>query len=72
MQKKVYTEEKAKVVPVVWGTEFILLFAELQIQRQDASEKWMIFQFTVHTTPSHPKMDVLPKTFLQIVLAAKQ
>ena len=39
----------------------------------DASEKWMIFQF--HTTPKHhpvhpTKRDVLPKPFLQIILAA--
>ena len=34
----------------------------------DTSKKWMI-----HTTPNHhpAKKDVLPKTFLQIILAAK-
>ena len=35
----------------------------------DASEKWMIFQFTPHHYPS--KMDVLPKPVLQIIPAAK-
>ena len=40
----------------------------------DASEKWVInSDHLVHTTPYHhpPKIDVLPKTFLQIILAAK-
>ena len=40
----------------------------------DALEKWIIIH-TVHTTPNHhpPKMDmdVLPKTYLQIILASK-
>ena len=31
-------------------------------------DNWMIFQFTPHHPP---KMDVFPKTFLQIILAAK-
>ena len=39
--------------------------------RLDASEQWD--DLPVHTTPKHhhSKMDVLPKTFLQIILAAK-
>ena len=38
----------------------------------DALEKWMIIH-AVHTSPNHhpPKMDVLTKTFLLIILAAK-
>ena len=41
--------------------------------RMDALEKRMTFQFTLHCTPNHhsPKLDVLPKTCLQIILAAK-
>ena len=37
----------------------------------DASEKWMITRFTSHHTKPPPNMEVLPKTFLQIILAAK-
>ena len=39
----------------------------------DALKKWMISRFTAQCTPNHhpTKMDVLPKTFVQIILAAK-
>ena len=37
----------------------------------DASEKWMIFHFTPQKNHHPPKTDVLPKYFLQIILAAK-
>ena len=33
-------------------------------------KKWMIIWFTPHQTFHSPKMDVLPKTFLHIILAA--
>ena len=48
------------------------LFYSLPRGRMDASEKWMIIWVTSHQ-PNHysPKMDVLTKTFLQIILAAK-
>ena len=36
----------------------------------DAKEKWMIFQFTP-TKPPPSQMDLLPKTFPPIILAAK-
>ena len=68
---RIYTEEEAKVVAAVQGTEFIKFLAALQIQRQDdlkkridrkvdicrigALEKWMIFKFTPHQTITLPK-----------------
>ena len=37
----------------------------------NVSEKWMIIWFTPHQNMHHPpEMDVLPKTFLQIIIAA--
>ena len=41
-------EEKAKVVFAGWGTELIKLNVALEIQYQDAWEKWMIRMFTAH------------------------
>ena len=38
--------------------------------RIDALEKSMIIWFTPRQTTNPPKMDVFPKTFLQIILAA--
>ena len=35
----------------------------------DASDKWMIIWITPHQTTTLPKKDVLPKFFLQIILA---
>ena len=68
---RIYTEEEAKVVAAVQGTEFIKFLAALQIQRQDdlkkridrkvdicrigALEKWMIFKFNPHQTITLPK-----------------
>ena len=37
----------------------------------DAPETWMIAWFTPNQTTTLPKWMVLPKTFLQIILAAK-
>ena len=37
----------------------------------DSFEKWMSIWFTPHQSTTPPKMDFLPKTFLQIILAAK-
>ena len=37
----------------------------------DASEKWMIFQFTPQQTTPLPTWMFFPKTFLKIILAAK-
>ena len=34
-RRRIYTEEKAKVVAAVWGTELIQFLATLQIYRQD-------------------------------------
>ena len=58
----------------------------LEIQHQDDLKKWKnrrtdtwrngaskkMDYHLVHTKPPPPKMDVIPKTFLQIILAAKQ
>ena len=37
----IYTEEKAKVVAAVWGTEFIKFFTTLAILHQDDMKKRM-------------------------------
>ena len=37
----------------------------------DAWEKWMIIGFTPYQTADPPKMDVLTKTFLQIIIYVK-
>ena len=34
-RRRIYTEEKAKVVATVWGTEFIQFLATLAILHQD-------------------------------------
>ena len=34
-RRRIYTEEKAKVVTAVWGTEFIRFLAALTILHQD-------------------------------------
>ena len=38
-RKRIYTEEKAKVVAAVWGTELIHFLAAQQILRQDDFKK---------------------------------
>ena len=83
-QNKNQTEEKAKVVATGWRTE---LNAALVIQSQDDFKKrmnrrtdtWWNGRFGKmddHPVPTRPfqtplKMDVLAKTFLHIILAAK-
>ena len=82
-RRRVNTEEKAKVVADAWDTELIYFSAALAILHQDGLKKrinritasWrnrcfeiMDYQ-PVHITPNH-KMFVLPRTFLQIILAA--
>ena len=37
----------------------------------DGSEKFMIFLLHIISNHHHPKIDVLPKPYLQIILAAK-
>ena len=84
--KKKQTEKKAKVVAAVWGTEFIQFPAALQIWHQNDLKKgmnrrtdtWQNGCFSkmdddlVNITQNHHplKVDVLPKMFLQIILAA--
>ena len=86
-RRRIKKEEKAKVVAAVWGKELIHFLDALAIFHQDDLKKkmnrikaiwWNGFlgqmdDHSVHTTPNqHPtKMDVLPKTFVQIILAAK-
>ena len=81
--KKKQTEEKAKVIAAVWGTDFMEFHAALKIQHQDDLKTWMnrrtdalqngcFRKMDDHLVHHSPKMDVLPKTFLQIILAAKQ
>ena len=62
--------------PPDWMDGFTTRMKKRMHRRMDAwqngsSEKWMIN--LVHTTPNHhpPKMDILQKTFLQIILAVK-
>ena len=78
---------KAKVVAASWGTELVQFLAALSILHQVVMKKrinrimatWRNGCFEkmdnhpIHTTENpHPtKMDVLPKTFLQIILSAK-
>ena len=57
------------------GAEFIQFQAALQIYTYHHYDfkKWMNRKILIHTTPNHnhSKRDVLPKTFLQIILSAK-
>ena len=85
-RRRIKKEEKAKVVAAVWGKELIHFLDALAIFHQDDLKKrmnrikaiwWNGFlgqmdDHSVHTTPNqHPtKMDVLPKTCVQIILAA--
>ena len=86
-KRRIKTEEKAKVVTAVWGTELFKFVATLAISHQDDLKKRMIRitaswrngcfgnmnDHPVQTIPNHhpTKMDVLPKPFVQIILAAK-
>ena len=86
-RRGIRTEGKAKVVAVVWGTEFIQsllhqLLSTRMIWRKGWIElrlylaKWIFKKMDdhpVHTIPNHhyTKMDVLPKTSVQIILAGK-
>ena len=38
-RRRIYTEEKAKVVTAVWGTEFIPLVVALEVLHQDDIKK---------------------------------
>ena len=83
-KKKKQTEEKAKVVAAVWGMEFNQFHAAIQIKHQDDCKNRMnrrtgawqngcfikMDEHLVQTTPKNhpPKMDVPPKTCLQIIL----
>ena len=82
-RRRINTEEKAKDVSAVWGTELIQFLAALDILHQADLEKRMnritaawqsrcFYDHMVHTTPNHhpTKMDVLSKSFLQIILCA--
>ena len=74
-RRRIYTEEKAKVVAAVWGAELIKFrFRARMIGRNGLIEKFtfggmdaseQLDDIPVHTTPNHhpPKMDVLPKLF---------
>ena len=81
------TEVKTKYVAAVWGTKLIQFLAALAIFLQNDLTKRMnritatwrngcfgkMDDHPVHTIPNrHPtKMDVLPKTIVQIILGAK-
>ena len=74
-RRRINTEQQARVVAAVWGTELIQFLATLAILHKDDLKKRMnrkIDDHPVHTTPNHhpPKKDVLPKNFLQIILSA--
>ena len=77
-RRRINTEEKAKVVAAAWGTECIQFLAALAILHQDSLKKRIrIITATLRNgcfekleTIPNIKMDVLPKTFVQIILAA--
>ena len=64
-RRRIKTEEMAKVVAAVWGTEWIQFLAALAIFHQDilkkrlnrilALEKWMIIRFTPYQTTTQRK-----------------
>ena len=80
-------KEKANVVAAVLGTELIQFLDALAIFHQDDLKKKInriiaalqngcfgkLYDHPVYTIPKHhhTKMDVLPKTLVQIFLAAK-
>ena len=81
---RINTEEMAQVVAATWKTELIQFLATLAILHQDDLKKRMnrlkatgcfekLVDQLVHTIQNHhpTKMDVLPKGFLQIILAAQ-
>ena len=61
-QIRICTEEEAKVVAAVWGTEFIQFHAALciQIQRQDYLKKWNNGKMDTWQNGCFEKMDDLP------------
>ena len=83
-RRRIKTEEKAKVVADVQGTELIQFLAALAIFHQDDLKKRMnritatwrngcfgkMDDYLVHTIPNHhlTKMDGLSKTVVQIIL----
>ena len=86
-RRRIQTEEKAKVVAVVCGTALVKFRAALAIFHHDDLKKSMnritgtwrngcfekMDEHPVHTIPNHSptKIDVLPKTFVQVIFAAK-
>ena len=84
-RRRIKIEDKTKVIGAIWGTELIQFLAALAIFHQDDLKKRMnritanggmdalIDDHPLHTKPNHhpTKMDVLPKTFVQIILSAK-
>ena len=81
-RRRIKTDEKAKVVAAVWGTELIQNLAELAIPLgwfEGWLEKWLlgkmdalkkIVDYPVNTRPNlHPtQMDVLPKLLFNLSL----
>ena len=56
-----YTEDKAKVVATVWGTDFIKLLAALAILHQDDLKNRMKSSFTLyHPGAIHPVLHTIP------------
>ena len=53
------------------GRQKVRRFEERIIGLMDALEKRMLIRFTPYQTTALPKMDILPKTFLQMILVAK-
>ena len=84
-RRRINTEGKAKVI--AWRTELIQFLAALAVLHQADLKKRMnritatwwkgcfekLADHSVHTIPNHhpTKKDVLPKTFVQIILGAK-
>ena len=53
------TEEKAKVVAAVWGTEFIKFLASQAILHQDEAQDEFIL-FSNHPCAIHPNLQIVP------------
>ena len=86
-RRRIKTEEKAKVITAVWGTELIKFLAMLAVFHQDDLKKgwiekrllggmddlkngWSSGSHHTKSAPYQNTVDVFPKAFVKIILAA--
>ena len=63
-RRRIYTEEKTKVIATVWGTEFIQFLAALAILSQDDLRSGMILYFSsYHTGALNPFLHIILMQF---------